>query len=511
MKTYAGISWPRGILPAAALAVLAVLPPGLGALPEAVSVGEDREGVGWYEDLGVAQSRARQTGRPLFLYFDAAWCSWCHRYERGTLSSPRVQRVLRRRTVPVRLDWDARRDLVSRFGGRGLPFNVLLAPDGRLLGAYTGILPPAGLIALVREAHVMEPEPAGEEVRPRGLDREAYRDFRAAFLDRLDRLFAPDAGTLAGRHPTGAGLKRSQPLTWMWLQERAAWDGRAEQARLAEVERLLDPVDGGFFYYVDPHRPGGHRETAKLVEHNAWMVAWLSGAEEVRARLAALSGWFFLQVTLWDEGGGGFWRACIADADYYGLSPAQRLPRPAPAVDRAKLADANAQAALALLRAAEGLDRPVLAKYAHGALDFVLEELLHEGRLYHIRRGGERAVADLPADLLWVLIAGDAVQRRDERARREERLAVVARIAGDWLRERMAAEDGNPPRTEVAALAARACSLRARYPDLPAGCQAWALRRLTLRPDTRPDWLIPGLRAWEARLGEGAGGTFARR
>ena len=464
------------------------------------------EAAGWYEDLATARSRARKVGRPLFLYFDAAWCSWCQRYERETLSSPRVQRVLRKRTVPVRLDWDARRDLVHRYGGRGLPFNVLLAPDGRVLQAFTGILPPAELIALVRNYPAREMEPGKEGIRPSGLDEKAFRRFRAAFLDRLERLFAPEAGTLAGRHPTGAGLKRSQPLTWMWLQDQPGWTERARRAMGAQVDRLLDPLDAGFFYYVDFHRPEAHRETAKLLEHNAWMTAWLSGSDQRRARLAAFSGWLFLRVTLWDETNGGFWRGCLADSDYYGHPPAERLSLPAPPVDRTKLAGANAEAALALVRAAENMDRPVLAEYGRGALDFVLKEMLHEGYLYHVRRGGERAVPDLPGDVLWVLIAGAAVQEGHPGDWRAERLATVARIAARWLRERMAAEDENLPRTELAALAARACSLRGRYPALPRGCQAWALRHLQLGPETRPDSLIPGVLAWEARLGKGKPG-----
>ena len=255
---------------------------------------------------------------------------------------------------------------------------------------------------------------------------------------------------------------------------------------------------------MDPHRPDAHRETAKLLEHNAWMVAWLAGAAERRPRLAAWSGWVFLRHVLWDQAEGGFWRAQVADSDYYSRTPARRLPLPTPPVDRAKLADANAQAALALLEAADRLEQPAMAAYGRRALDFVLAELLHDGHLYHIRKAGKRSVADLPADLFWVLRAGDAVQTRAPEADRGERLAVVAELAADWLRRRMGeGKAGNPPRTEVMALAASVCRLRERYPALPQGCRGWALRRLALRPETRPDWLIPGLRAWQARLEDG--------
>ncbi|MFP4560306.1 MAG: thioredoxin family protein [Thiohalorhabdus sp.] len=488
----AGLALLLGVLLAAAPAAA----PGQGEAPARV----DWEAAGWLDDLSAAQKRARQAGKPVFVYFDAEWCSWCHRYEAETLSEPRVQRALRAATVPVRLDWDARRDLVQRFGGRGLPFNVLLAPDGRVLRTFTGILPPAELIALVRDIPEAAPAPEESAITPSGLGRPDYEAFRGAFLEHVERLYAPDVGTLAGRYETGTGLKRTQPRTWMWLAGRPGWAERAREARTAEVERLLDPLDGGFFYYVDPHRPEAHRETAKLLEHNAWMVAWLAGSDRQRVRNAAWSGWFFLRITLWDAENGGFWRARIADADYYARPASERLARRAPPVDRAKLADANAQAALALLRAGRRLEDPTLAEHARGALDFVLEELLHEGRLYHSLRDGERVVADLPEDLFWVLIAGDAVQEQATEAGRAERLEAVAGLTARWLDERME-EGGGVPSGETAALAARACGLRERYPQLPEGCREWALERLALGPETRPDWLIPGLRAWEERAG----------
>ncbi|KPV41879.1 hypothetical protein AN478_00310 [Thiohalorhabdus denitrificans] len=496
-----GRRWLVGAL-ALLLSALLAGPPGAAAGQGAEERGRvDWEAAGWLDDLAAARARARQVGKPVFVYFDAEWCSWCHQYEAETLSRARVQRTLRAETVPVRLDWDARRDLVNRYGGRGLPFNVLLAPDGRVLRTFTGILPPQELIALVRDIPEAEPGPEEPETTPSGLGRAGYEAYRSAFLEHVERLYAPDVGTLAGRYETGTGLKRTQPRTWMWLEGRPGWSERAREARAVEVERLLDPLDGGFFYYVDPHRPEAHRETAKLLEHNAWMVAWLAGSDRHRVRNAAWSGWFFLRITLWDAENGGFWRARIADAEYYARPASERLARRAPPVDRAKLADANAQAALALLRAGRRLEDPALAEHARGALDYVLAELLHEGRLYHSLRDGERAVAGLPEDLFWVLIAGDAVQEQAAEAWRAERLGAVATLAARWLDERME-EGGGSPRGEVAALAARACGLRERYPVLPAGCREWALERLALGPETRPDWLVPGLRAWEARLGE---------
>jgi hypothetical protein len=456
------------------------------------------EGGFWQRDLQAAQAEARRQGRPLFLYFDAAWCSWCHRYERDTLRDPAVRRALRRRTVPVRIDWDARPDLVHRFGGRGLPFNVLLAPDGQVLRTFTGILAPADLIALLRQPTADQSgQASGRGHRPEGLGADAYRAFRDAFLDHLDRLYDPALGTLAGRFATGTGLKRPQPRTWLWLADAGLWPERRQRAARADAERLLDPLDGGFFYYVDPHRPDSHLETAKLLEPNAWLTAWLAETPG-RPRLAAQSGWFFLSGVLRGPDG-GFRRAQLADADYYALAAGERLKRPSPPVQRLRLAGANAEAALALLRAGPSLGRPEPAAAARAAVDFVLGRMWRGGQLFHALGPEGLTGPDLPGDLFRVLVAGDAVQEAFPQDQRGRRLARVADNAAAWIGERMTASSPSV-RTELAGWIARGCGLRMRYPQLPAGCQAWALRRLTLAAETRPDWLVPGLRAWQQRL-----------
>ena len=454
----------------------------------------------WRHDLEVARAEAQGADKPLFLYFDADWCSWCHRYERETLQAPRVRNALRRHTVPVRIDWDARPDLVQRFGGRGLPFNVVLGPAGRVKRSFTGILSPDDLIALLRRPEGSGAAvPADKGVRPQGVGAPAYRSFRTAFLAHLERLYTPDRGTLAGRFETGTGLKRPQALTWLWLEDAGLWPDRRARAARANAERLLDRLEGGFFYYVDPHRPDAHVETAKLLEPNAWLTAWLAGYPG-EPSLAAQSGWFFLRDDLWGRTG-GFWRGRIADAAYYEQSASQRLDQSAPAVDRVKLAGANAEAAQALLRAAERLDRSELEAYAEGALDYVLETMWREGHLYHVRRDGRLEVADLPGDLFRVLAVGAALQKRRPDPDRGRRLARLAANAADWLEARKTG-NGSQPSTELAGWVALACGHRDRFPQLPEGCQRWALERLTLGPETRPNWLVPGLRAWRMRLRE---------
>ncbi len=471
--------------------------------PALVLAGADRLAAwradGWYTDAAAAWTEARASGRPVFLYFHAPWCTWCQRYERETLRRPQVMAALRRHTVPLVLDYDSHTHLFARYGGRGLPFSVLLAAPDRVLTAFTGILGPEDLVRLVA-APAPRPPPPAAALRPAAPDARGLAAFRAAFLAHLDGLYDPEAGTLAGRYETGAGLKRSQPLTWLWLMEQGLWRERARRAAREEAARLLDRLDGGLFYYVDPHRPDRHLETAKLLEHNAWMLAWLSRSGEPAARRAAWSAWIFLREVLWDRDRCGFGRALPADAAYYALPPAVRLARDGPAPDLTLRADLNAQAALALLRAA--IPAPAeRRRFAAAALDCVLARLLADGHLHHLARGSRLSeTRDLPADLLWVLAAGAAVQAAAPDAARAAKLGQVRRRAAAWIRRRLAAGT-LPPDPALAPLLAYAC---AADPALPRACLPFAVRRLALAPDTRPDWLVPGLWGW-ARWLQGRG------
>lgn len=84
-------------------------------------------------DLDDALARAGVEGRPVFAFFEADWCPWCHRQDRVTFGDAEVVELLGR-FVCVRLNYD----FVSggdyeRHGGRGLPLMLFLDPEGRLL------------------------------------------------------------------------------------------------------------------------------------------------------------------------------------------------------------------------------------------------------------------------------------------------------------------------------------------------------------------------------------------
>jgi hypothetical protein len=476
--------------------------------PARAEAGEPR----WVEGYEAGLREAARRQRPAFVYFDANWCSWCQQYKQGSLSDAGVRERLTRDYVAVRVDFDARPDLVLQYRVRGLPYTLILDARGARRAGFIGILAPADLRDLLDStarapAAATRTAPTEVAARVRALDRAGYAEFRRAWLQHVERLYDARAGTLLGRFPTGATLKRPSPLTWLYLHEHGLWPERVARAARVERARLADPVDGGFFNFLDPAQPGGdYLESSKLLEGNAWLLLWqaVHGREDRHARRAADDAFQYLRRVLWDVQHGGFWQAQQADAGYYGRPPARRRESPTPPLDRIKRADTNAQAVIALLRYGEVRGRPEAAALAALAFDRVLEALLHDGRLYHARRDGERLTPGQPLGLFWLLAAGAELERRQADAARRARIDTLVALAREWI-ERERRRPGASPAPELAGLIAWVAGQPGIGPRLPAGTRDWALRQLRVEADTPPDDLVYGLRAWEERLvAEGA-------
>ena len=458
---------------------------------------------------GLQQARADR--RPALLYFQALWCSWCHTYEREILGDPGVQQIIRQRFIPVLLNYDDRPDLFRRLGGVGLPYTVIVSPQGEVQARLPGILTAQDTRAVLGEVaagRLLQPASRTDEpvYQMSGTDVGAYRAFLAYWLGHLERLYDPDTGLLTGHLDSGAGIKRPEPRVWLYLAEHDMWPVRSQRAAVHTMERLFDPVDGGFFYFRDPHRRDEHLETAKLLETNAWLACWMAFAgihgNDPRLLAAARRTLGFLDRVLWDPDGGGFFQAVVADADYYRLPLRERARRGAPAVDRVKRADTNAQAAWALARIGQLLDDRRATRLADATLDYLLEVQLHDGRLYHARHDtGFGAGFDLPDDVFWLLAAAREVQSQRFEEGRARRLRPVIRLAADWLDRVTRADDGDAPPLGLLGLVAWVTAT-ADEPSFSTEQTAWALTRLSLGPGTPPQDPVLALMAWERLFAE---------
>lgn len=176
----------------------------------------------WLTDLNAGFATAERTDRPLLVHFSADWCGPCQQMK-PVLHSRTVSDVLARDAVGVHLDFDRNKAAAQRYGVRGIPADVLLTPDGRVLGQMSGLKQPddyARRVRAVAGQYVslkVRPRPAGPtDPGPRlatDLPKQTPDDRIARMQDpSFPGLAAPDPGDSAGpRVPQVGPGSRTNP------------------------------------------------------------------------------------------------------------------------------------------------------------------------------------------------------------------------------------------------------------------------------------------------------------
>ena len=102
---------------------------------------------GWYEGASgydQALEEYKRTNKPMVVYMSVGWCPYCRKFEKGVLSSPVVQNMLRDK-IKVVIDPEAgsRENAIAfQYGIRGFPSFFLHAPQsGKVVQLSTGVSP----------------------------------------------------------------------------------------------------------------------------------------------------------------------------------------------------------------------------------------------------------------------------------------------------------------------------------------------------------------------------------
>jgi len=102
----------------------------VGCLCALLVVSASAMGAGWEHDFETALMRARASEQPLLIHFHAHWCGPCRNMERNVLNTAEVLSALTTNLVGVKVESDARRDLIQRYGITALPSHVLHRASG---------------------------------------------------------------------------------------------------------------------------------------------------------------------------------------------------------------------------------------------------------------------------------------------------------------------------------------------------------------------------------------------
>ena len=295
----------------------------------------------------------------MLLSITAAWCRACHEMDRTTYAAPEVVALIRDRFVPIRIDADQRPDINDRYNLGGWPTTAFLTAEGDLITGGTFV--PADrmpdVLARVVAAFdgraaelVHSPSPAsaaGDPVDPSEPDHDELLRSILSMFDEENGGFGvePKFPHTSPIHLAIALFRETSDDRWRWIAERTL-DAMADGG-------LWDQEAGGFYRYATT-RDWQVPHLEKLLETNAALLrvyvdsAQAFGRAVDRDRCGAISA--FITGALRAEDGG-----------YHGSDG-----------DRVLYADANADAAGALLAAATLLDDRALLQEAIASFERVL-------------------------------------------------------------------------------------------------------------------------------------------
>jgi thiol:disulfide interchange protein DsbD len=117
------------------------------------SVDDGGEGIPWqvYSDHRLEQA----SGRPVLVEFTAAWCINCKALENTTFKDNKLLGIIESMgVVALQVDLtqvdEQRRAIFDRFGGRAIPYIVVLDRQGQLVQRFTGVMGADTLIDALR-------------------------------------------------------------------------------------------------------------------------------------------------------------------------------------------------------------------------------------------------------------------------------------------------------------------------------------------------------------------------
>ncbi len=105
--------------------------------------------IGWNE-YTPGMAMAAKGNKPIFLYFHAAWCSYCTKLKKTTFKDKKILAFLEKNFVSIQVDTDKNQALSNEWKVKGLPTLWFLEPDGTKINSIPGYLDAAQLLPVLK-------------------------------------------------------------------------------------------------------------------------------------------------------------------------------------------------------------------------------------------------------------------------------------------------------------------------------------------------------------------------
>ena len=109
----------------------------------------EKGSINWYKDLPEAKTQAQAQNKPILIDFYTDWCGWCKRLDKDPYAHKDVADFAKG-FICVKINADEHRQLTKEYGVRGFPTTVFLRPDGVLIEAVPGYMPPDKFLTLMK-------------------------------------------------------------------------------------------------------------------------------------------------------------------------------------------------------------------------------------------------------------------------------------------------------------------------------------------------------------------------
>jgi uncharacterized protein len=353
------------------------------------------KGIEWLDWNKTSFDKAKQQGRLILVYLYSPASHTGALMDENILSLPEVAEMVGANFVPVKVNCDERPDVFLSFNRNYLL--GLMTTDGIVVAPVPVLKDPKGYeswaanlvrsyndgtlkgFPLARSGDELSPVNPPGRIDENILDRAYSNDLIGGL--KTAREYAHGAAAAPMRYAAMPGYDEFEMAFLRYRENKNADVKKFLTTELKRLEKYYDPVWGGFFR-LSGKMEGAGEKREKLLGENARAIEVLLPAYQLQLD-PVFAGWIEKTVgyTLKYLGNpkGGFYgsqasdvmgpRGPISGDAYYSYSDVTRCRIGMPARDKNIYADGNSEMVIALLRAADLMDRAEWRNAALKALD----------------------------------------------------------------------------------------------------------------------------------------------